>query len=43
MFISERRGGFGRCHGRPVPSFTLHSINADGSDLVALSPHGTNE
>ena len=43
MFISERRGGFGRCHGRPVPSFTLHSINADGSDLVALSPHETNE
>jgi len=42
-FISERRGGFGRCHGRPVPSFTLHSMNADGSDIVALSPHETNE
>jgi hypothetical protein len=43
MFISERRGGFGRCHGRPVPSFTLHSMNADGSDIVTLSPHETNE
>jgi len=42
-FISERRGGFGRCHGRPVPSFTLHSMNSDGSDIVALSPHETNE
>ncbi|MEI7902559.1 MAG: NPCBM/NEW2 domain-containing protein, partial [bacterium] len=43
IFISERRGGFGRCHGRPVPSFTLHSMNVDGSDIVALSPHETNE
>ncbi|HEY3325248.1 MAG TPA: NPCBM/NEW2 domain-containing protein [Planctomycetota bacterium] len=43
MFISERRGGYGRCHGRPVPSFTLHSMNADGSDIVCLSPHETNE
>ncbi|MCF7730821.1 MAG: NPCBM/NEW2 domain-containing protein [Akkermansiaceae bacterium] len=43
MFISERRGGFGRCHGRPVPSFTLHSMNSDGSDIVAMSPHETNE
>ena len=42
-FISERRGGYGRCHGRPVPSFTLHSMNADGSDIVTLSPHETNE
>ena len=42
-FISERRGGFGRCHGRPVPSYTLHSMNADGSDIVMLSPHETNE
>jgi hypothetical protein len=43
IFISERRGGFGRCHGRPVPSFTLHSMNGDGSDIVTLSPHETNE
>ena len=43
MFISERRGGYGRCHNRPVPSFTLHSMNADGSDIVMLSSHETNE
>lgn len=43
VFISERRGGYGRCHGRPVPSYTLHSMNADGSDIVCLSPHETNE
>ena len=43
IFITERRGGFGRCHGRPVPSFTLHSMNGDGSDIVRLSHHETNE
>jgi hypothetical protein len=43
IFISERRGGYGRCHGRPVPSFTLHSMNGDGSDIVRLSHHETNE
>ena len=42
-FISERRGGFGRCHGRPVPTYTLHSCLPDGSDIVALSYHETNE
>jgi len=42
-FISERRGGFGRCHGRPVPTFTLHTMAADGSDLLCISPHETNE
>jgi len=42
-FISERRGGFGRCHRREVPTFTLHSMFDDGSDIVALSPHETNE
>ncbi len=42
-FISERRGGYGRCFGRPVPTFTLHTMNADGSDVVCLSPHETNE
>ncbi|NQT35890.1 MAG: hypothetical protein HQ581_00285, partial [Planctomycetes bacterium] len=41
--ISERRGGFGRCHGRPVPCFTLHSMRADGTDITMLSPHETNE
>jgi len=43
VFISERRGGFGRCHGRPVPSFTLHTMGADGTDIRCLSPHETNE
>lgn len=43
MFISERRGGFGRCHGRPVPTYTLHSMRQDGSDIVCLSFHDTNE
>ena len=43
VFISERRGGYGRCHGRPVPSFTLHTMHDDGTDIVTLSPHETNE
>jgi hypothetical protein len=42
-FISERRGGFGRCHRRNVPTFTLHSMFEDGADIVALSVHETNE
>jgi len=42
-FISERRGGFGRCHGRPVPTYTLHSMFPDGADIMCLSPHETNE
>ncbi|MDR2168846.1 MAG: NPCBM/NEW2 domain-containing protein [Planctomycetaceae bacterium] len=42
-FISERRGGFGRCHARPCPSYTLHSMLPDGNDIVTLSPHETNE
>jgi len=42
-FISERRGGYGRCHARPCPSYTLHSMLPDGSNIVVLSPHETNE
>jgi len=42
-FMSERRGGYGRCHGRPVPVYTLHSMRADGSDIVCLSWHESNE
>ena len=42
-FMSERRGGFGRCHGRPVPVYTLHSMKSDGSDIVCLSYHESNE
>jgi len=43
VFISERRGGFGRCHGRPVPLFTLHAMDADGRNMVRLSHHEGNE
>ena len=41
-FISERRGGYLRC-GRVCPTYTLHDLNADGSDIRCLSPHETNE
>ena len=37
VFISERRGGFGRCHGRPVPLFTLHAMDADGRNMARLA------
>jgi hypothetical protein len=43
IFVSSRRGGYGRCHGRPVPSYTLHSMKSDGSDIIRLSYHETNE
>ncbi len=43
LFVSERRGGFGRCHPVPKPSFTLFSMLANGSDITQLSPHETNE
>lgn len=43
VFISTRRGGYGRCHGRAVPTYTLHSMNSDGTDIVRLSEHETNE
>lgn len=42
-FISERRGGHGRCHPTPKPLYTLASMNADGSDIVLLSLHEGNE
>lgn len=43
LFCSERRGGYGRCHMRETPNFTLHSMFPDGTDIVCLSPHETNE
>ena len=43
VFMSERRGGFGRCHARPVPIYTLHAMDADGRNLVRLSSHESNE
>ena len=42
-FMSERRRGFGRCHPRPSPNYTLHSMFEDGTDIVRLSSHETNE
>ena len=42
-FISERRGGDGRCHGRVCPIYTLHSIKPDGTDMNVLSWHESNE
>ncbi|MFA6564071.1 MAG: hypothetical protein WCV00_19370 [Verrucomicrobiia bacterium] len=41
-FVSERRGGYLRC-GRICPTYTLHDMAADGSDIRCLSPHETNE
>lgn len=41
-FISERRGGYLRC-GRDCPSYTVHDMNPDGSDIRLLSPHENNE
>ncbi|NQU54586.1 MAG: hypothetical protein HQ522_18855, partial [Bacteroidetes bacterium] len=44
LFISERRGGFLRCSGsRPCPNFTMHAMDADGSNIVRISHHETNE
>ena len=43
VFMSERRGGYGRCHGRPVPVYTLHTMEPDGSDIVCISFHESNE
>lgn len=45
--ISERRGGYLRCGGSSPPyhspTYTLHSMASDGSDLVCLSFHETQE
>ena len=43
-FLSERRGGYLRCSGgRPLMTWVLHSMNLDGSNLVPISYHETNE
>lgn len=42
-FISERRGGMLRCGARPNPTFTLHGMMPDGSDIIPLSSHETHE
>ncbi len=41
-FISERRGGYLRC-GRVCPTYTVHDMAADGTDIRCLSYHETNE
>jgi hypothetical protein len=43
VFCSTRRGGFSRSEARPVPTYTLHSMKADGSDIICLSFHEANE
>ncbi len=43
VFISERAGGACRCGARPLPSATLFSMMPDGSDIIQLSWHDTNE
>lgn len=40
-FVSERRGGCGRSSADR--NYTLHGMAADGSDMVRLSHHETNE
>lgn len=42
VFVTERRGGFLRC-GRHCPTYTLYSMEPDGSDIVCLSFHETHE
>lgn len=45
VFMSTRRGGFGRCHNpwEPLPTYTLHRMNPDGGGIRTLSYHETNE
>ena len=44
-FMSSRRGAFCRCNNpwEPIPTYTLHRMNADGSGITTLSWHETNE
>ena len=44
VFTSTRRGGIGRCVLTPQSlTYTLYSMEPDGSDIVCLSFHETNE
>jgi len=47
VFVSERRGGYLRCGGSAPPlsspTYTLHSMARDGSDIICLSFHETHE
>jgi len=44
-FMSTRRGGFARCNNpwEPLPSYTLHRMDATGADIRTLSFHETSE
>ena len=44
-FMSARRGGFGRCNNpwEPLPTYTLHRMDADGRNIRTLSLHETNQ
>jgi len=44
-FMSTRRGGFGRCHNpwEPLPTYTLHRMDASGQNVTTLSHHETNQ
>jgi hypothetical protein len=42
-FVSTRAGGQCRCGFRPDPTYTLHAAQPDGSDVIQLSFHDTNE
>ena len=44
-FMSTRRGGFARCNNvwEPCASYTLHRMDADGSNIRRLSGHETSE
>jgi hypothetical protein len=42
VFVSERRGGYLRC-GRHCPTYTMHSMAPDGSDIICMSFHETHE
>ncbi len=42
-FMSTRRGGFARCNNpwEPIPTYTLHRMDADGSNVRTISLHET--
>jgi len=44
-FMSSRRGGYCRCNNpfEPLPTYTLHAMDADGGNIQTLSWHETNE
>jgi len=43
VFISDRIGGNQRCGDRLCSTYTLHAMMPDGSDVMPLSYHDTNE